>query len=260
LRRIRPRLTVPQATAILAIVLFLFTSVAGNATDEAHNRAVPILMYHVIAPAPAHAAFPHLFVAPDDFSAQMHWLAWHGFHAVTLHQVYEYWLNGTQLPEHPIVLSFDDGTVGQDTHALPVLRSLHWPGVLNLKLNALRSRYTLPAWRVRQMLAAGWELDSHTLTHPDLTHVDDARLWREVHDSRVELQHEFHVPVDFFCYPSGRYDEHVVAAVRAAGYLGATTTNYGLARPADIYSLSRIRIDGTDHLAGFANKLSSLPR
>jgi peptidoglycan/xylan/chitin deacetylase (PgdA/CDA1 family) len=225
-----------------------------------HDRPVPILMYHVIAPAPPGVAFPELFVEPKDFAEQMHWLVEHGFHAVTLHRVYEYWLRGTPLPAHSIVISFDDGTIGQDTHALPVLRSLHWPGVLNLKLNALRARYTLPPWRVRQMLAAGWELDSHTITHPDLTHVDDAQLWREVYDSRIELQHEFHVPVDFFCYPSGRYDAHVIAAVRAAGYLGATTTRYGLARPEDIYTLARIRIDGTDHLAGFANKLSSLTR
>ncbi len=217
-------------------------------------------MYHVIAPTPPGAAFPELFVEPKDFSQQMHWLAEHGFHAVTLHHVYEYWLRGTPLPEHPIVISFDDGTMGQDTHALPVLRSLHWPGVLNLKLNALKSRYTLPAWRVHQMLAAGCGLDSHTVTHPDLTHVDDAQLWHEVHDSRVELQHEFHVPVDFFCYPSGRYDAHVIAAVRAAGYLRATTTSYGLARPEDITTHARARTTGTDHLAGSANKLSSLTR
>jgi peptidoglycan/xylan/chitin deacetylase (PgdA/CDA1 family) len=217
-------------------------------------------MYHVIADAPAGVAFPDLFVRPVDFAAQMHWLAANRFTAVTLHQVYEYWLHGTPLPVHPIVLSFDDGYLGQDTHAMPVLRKLHWPGVLNLKVDALKSRYTLPAWRVRQMLAAGWELDAHTITHPDLTHVDDARLWQEVHGSRVELQHMFHVPVDFFCYPSGRYDAHVVAAVRRAGYLGAMTTNYGLARPQDLYTLNRIRINGSDRLNGFARKLQSLTR
>jgi peptidoglycan/xylan/chitin deacetylase (PgdA/CDA1 family) len=219
-------------------------------------------MYHVIATPPAAPApaLPELWVRPSDFAAQMAWLASHHFHAVTLRQVYDYWERGTTLPPQPIVVSFDDGTLGQETHALPVLRKLHWPGVLNLKLNALKSRYTLPPWRVRQLLAAGWELDSHTITHPDLTQVDDAQLWQEVHGSRVELQRMFHVPVDFFCYPSGRYDAHVVDAVRRAGYLGATTTNYGLAHPPGLYTLSRVRVDGSDHLAGFARKLQSLTR
>jgi peptidoglycan/xylan/chitin deacetylase (PgdA/CDA1 family) len=256
----RPRFTLAEATAVSLVVVFLFTTGRGDAAVARHDRPVPILMYHVIAAAPAGAAFPELFVTPGDFSGEMHWLATHHFHAVTLHRVYEYWLRGTPLPSHPIVLSFDDGTLGQHLHALPVLRSLHWPGVLNLKVNALKSRFTLPAWHVREMLAAGWELDAHTITHPDLTHVDDAQLWQEVHGSRVALQRMFHVRVDFFCYPSGRYNLHVEEAVRRAGFLGATTTNYGLARPAEIYTLSRIRIDGSDHVVGFAHKLESLPR
>lgn len=215
-------------------------------------------MYHVIAAPSVGAAYPDLFVRPSDFAAQMNWLAAHGFHAVTLHQVYDYWLRGAQLPARPIVLTFDDGTLGQDTHALPVLRKLHWPGVLNLKVNALKSKYTLPPWRVHEMIAAGWELDAHSITHPDLTHLDDAQLWHEVDGSRVELRQLFHVPVEFFCYPSGRYDARVIAAVRRAGYLGATTENYGLARPADMYTLDRIRINGSDGIIGFAHKLQSL--
>ena len=236
----------------------LFFTTGGTAATPHHNRPVPILMYHVIADAPAGAAFPELFVTPADFAGQMHWLARHGYHAVTLKHVYDYWLEGTPLPERPIVISFDDGYLGQDTHALPVLRKLGWPGVLNLKVDALKSRYALAPWRVRQMLAAGWELDAHTITHPDLTRVDDARLWHEVDGSRVELRRIFHVPVDFFCYPSGRYDAHVIDAVRRAGYLGATTTNYGLARPHDLYTLARIRINGSDGVAGFARKLEGL--
>jgi peptidoglycan/xylan/chitin deacetylase (PgdA/CDA1 family) len=215
-------------------------------------------MYHLIAPAPPHAAYPELFVRPLDFDAQMNWLAEHGFHAVTLHQVYDYWLLGAPLPPKPVVLTFDDGSLGQHTHALPVLRRLHWPAVLNLKVNALKSKYTLPPWRVREMLAAGWELDSHTIAHSNLTQDDDTELWQEVHDSRVELQRMFHVPVEFFCYPAGHYDARVLGAVRRAGYLGATTTTYGLARPADIYTLPRIRIDGSDGVSGLAAKLQSL--
>jgi len=243
---------------LLAVVSFLFTTAGGNAAVVPHNRPVPILMYHVIAVAPADVAYPDLFVGPGDFAGQMRWLAAHGYHAVTLKQVYDYWLRGTPLPVRPIVISFDDGTLGQHTHALPVLRTLHWRGVLNLKVNALKSRYTLPPWRVREMLAAGWELDAHTITHPDLTHVDDAQLWREVKGSRTQLERAFHVPVDFFCYPSGRYDARVVNAVRRAGYLGATTTNYGLAWPRDIYTLGRIRINCSDRVTGFARKLEGL--
>jgi peptidoglycan/xylan/chitin deacetylase (PgdA/CDA1 family) len=222
-----------------------------------HDRPVPILMYHVISAAPAGVAYPDLFVRPNDFAGQMKWLAGHGFHAVTQQQVYDYWRNGSPLPRHAIVISFDDGYLSQSIVAMPVLRKLHWPGVLNLKVNAVQ-RFNLSSWRVHALIAAGWEIDAHTITHPDLTTLDDARLWQEVHGSRVALRHMFHVPVAFFCYPSGRYDAHVVAEVRRAGYLAATTTHYGLARPGRPYELSRVRINGSDGVLGFEHKLQAL--
>jgi peptidoglycan/xylan/chitin deacetylase (PgdA/CDA1 family) len=223
----------------------------------AHDRPVPILMYHVIAAPPADAAYPDLFVRPADFAGEMRWLARHGYHGVTLLQVYQYWRKGSVLPSRPVVVSFDDGYLSAYTQALPVLRGLHWPGVLNLEERNL-SKYNLPPGRVRELIAAGWEIDAHTITHPDLTTVDDATLWYEVRGSRTAIRRLFHVPADFFCYPSGRYDPHVIAAVRRAGYLGATTTNYGLAQSRDLYALSRVRVNGSDGVAGFASRVEGL--
>ena len=71
------------------------------------------------------------------------------------------------------------------------------------------------------------------------------------------LQRRFHQPVNFFCYPSGRYDARAVQAVRAAGYLGATTTDEGLASKQRMFKLKRIRVDGTDGVGGLAAKLGA---
>jgi peptidoglycan/xylan/chitin deacetylase (PgdA/CDA1 family) len=245
---------------VSAAALLLVAAVPDGhtAVSTRHARPVPILMYHVIAGAPPGVAYPDLFVRPSDFAAQMAWLARHGYHGVTLRQVYDYWRGGSPLPRRPIVVSFDDGYMSDHTKALPVLQKLHWPGVLNLKVGNTLSNFNLPRWRVRKLIGAGWEIDAHTLTHPDLTKVDDNRLWNEVHGSRVWIQRTFHVPVDFFCYPAGRYDAHVIEAVRRAGFLAATTTNYGVARPARPYELSRIRVNARDGVAGFARKLEGL--
>ena len=79
------------------------------------------------------------------------------------------------------------------------------------------------------MLDAGWELASHTITHADLTAVDSAQLEREVAGSRQILKRRFGVPVNNFCYPAGSYDDTVISAVRAAGYVGAESEVPGLA-------------------------------
>ncbi len=227
---------------------------SGDPTSD----PVPILTYHVIADPPADARYPELHVSGPAFAAQMRWLARHGFHAVTLGAVADHWRLGRRLPAHPIVVSFDDGYRSQFATAAPVLRRHGWPGVINLAVENTTDFWGLPPAQVRLLIADGWEVASHSLTHPNLTQIGTEQLRHEVAVSRAALRRMFHVPVDFFCYPAGRLDGRVVAAVQAAGYLGATTTAPGLARPTDMFRLARVRVDRSDGVRGLAGKLRAL--
>ncbi len=233
------------------------TAIAATAPGAqlAPRESVPVLMYHVIGTPRPDTPLPELWVRPADFRAQVRTLAGRGYHAVTLQQVWDAWHRGGRLPSKPVVFSFDDGYTGQYTQALPALRAAGWPGVLNLKLGNLRD---LRADRVKGMIAAGWEIDSHTIHHPDLTSVDAAALRVELEQSRARLRREFGVAANFFCYPSGRYDRAVVSAVKRAGYLAATTTDSGLARPQDTYVLGRVRVNGSDSSSALVDKLAAL--
>jgi peptidoglycan/xylan/chitin deacetylase (PgdA/CDA1 family) len=111
---------------------------------------------------------------------------------------------------------------------------------------------------VHGFIAADWEVDSHTLTHPSLTSLSSERLWQEVNGSRTWLRTTYALPARFFCYPAGIYDGRVVDAVRRAGYLGATTTEFGLAARLTPYSLDRIRVSHGDGVAGLAAHLRAL--
>ena len=245
------RLAAPAAFAA-ALVLALPAHGAGRL------RPVPFLMYHVIGDPLPGAPYPELYVPRRRFAAEVAWLAAHGWHAVTLQAVFDSWRGERTLPAKPIVLSFDDGYLSQLRNALPLLRARGWPGVLNLEVRNLGVVWGIRPPGVRKLIRAGWEIDAHTIDHPDLTTVDAARLRTEVAGSRAEIRKRFHVPVNFFCYPSGRYDGAVIAAVKAAGYLGATTTDYGLARPEELYTLARVRVNGSDGIAAFARKLEAL--
>jgi peptidoglycan/xylan/chitin deacetylase (PgdA/CDA1 family) len=221
---------------------------------RAPTEPVPILMYHVIGTPKPGTPFPELWVTASDFGAQMRALVGQGYHGVTLQQAWDAWHHGGLLPSKPVVVSFDDGYSGQYKDAMPVLRSLHWPGVLNLKLGNLRD---LKAAQVREMIANGWEIDSHTIHHPSLPSIDDASLRFELEASRARLKKEFGLTVNFFCYPAGAYDQRVIAAVKRAGYLAATTTDEGFARPQDTFVLGRVRVNGSDSAAGLLAKLKS---
>jgi peptidoglycan/xylan/chitin deacetylase (PgdA/CDA1 family) len=228
---------------------------SAHGAHTAAKESVPILMYHVIGTIKPGTPFPELWVTATDFRAQMRALADNGYHGVTLQQAWDAWHHGGLLPSKPVVVSFDDGYSGQYSDAMPVLRELHWPAVLNLKLGNLRD---LHAYRVRQMIANGWEIDSHTINHPELPGIDDAQLRYELEASKARLKKEFGVPANFFCYPAGRYDARVVAAVKRAGYQAATTTDYGFARPQDAFVLGRVRVNRSDSPGSLLAKLSTL--
>jgi peptidoglycan/xylan/chitin deacetylase (PgdA/CDA1 family) len=198
-----------------------------------------------------------LFASPAEFQAQMSWLSGHGYHAVTLQRAYDYWRHAVALPSKPIVISFDDGYLGQYTNAFPVMRRLRWPGVLNLKVNNI-GKDGIEKSEVKKLVEAGWEIDSHTITHPDLTTLSASSLQTELVDSKSRLHRLFGGAVNFFCYPAGRFNATVVSAVKAAGYLGATTTVPGFASPKEgMFTLDRIRIDRGDGAGGLATKLAS---
>jgi peptidoglycan/xylan/chitin deacetylase (PgdA/CDA1 family) len=204
-------------------------------------------MYHVIAPPPARAPFPGLYVAPSEFAEQMKALKEAGWHAVTLDHLSAYWERGAPLGAgKPIVLTFDNGYRSQYTQALPVLRQLGWVGDENIQLSGLPpSQGGLSQEQVRGLINAGWELDTQGYSHADLIRLGAGELHYQVAVTRKTLQQRYGVPVNWFCYPSGHYDPTVIAAVKAAGFVGSTTVIPGWAAPAeDRYRLHRLRVLG----------------
>jgi len=213
--------------------------------DPPGQARVPILMYHVIAPPPTGAPFPGLYVDPANFAEQMTALKDAGWHAVTPDEMEAYWQHGTPLPKgKPIVISFDNGYQSQFTQALPVLRRLGWVAEENIQLSGLPpSQGGLGIDEIRGMVSAGWELDTQGISHADLITLDAKQLHEQVAGAREEIRRRFHVPVNWFCYPSGHYNPTVVAAVKAAGYTGSTTVVPGWAtRAEDPYRLPRLRV------------------
>jgi peptidoglycan/xylan/chitin deacetylase (PgdA/CDA1 family) len=253
----RPATPVPARPRPRPRIAPLSPAPARYLRSARHDEPVPILMYHVITASPAATRYPQLWVPAQRFAQQMRALARAGYHGVTLAQVWDHWQRGLVLPRKPVVVSFDDGYFSQWKHAAPVLRALGWPGVLNLEVNNLGLAGGLSRRQLRELIGAGWEVDSHTISHPDLTTLGAAALRREVAGSRAQLRRRLGVAVAFFCYPSGRYDATVEAAVRAAGYLAATTTRPGVASPAgDPYALPRIRVNGTDTASALVARVS----
>ena len=223
------------------------TAAAAKGTGLPGHATVPIRMYHVINPPWPNSPYPGLYVPPAEFAAQMDALKAAGWHAVTMDQLEANWTRGVPLgPGKPIVLSFDNGYASQYENALPVLKRLGWVGVENIQLTGLPiSQGGLSDAQVRGLIAAGWELDTQGISHADLITLDASELQYQVATARQMLRQRYGVPVNWFCYPSGHYNARVIAAVRAAGFVGSTTVIPGWAsRSDDPYALPRLRVLG----------------
>ncbi len=233
----------------------------SSGTGKSATTAVPILAYHVInVPPPQSSASPRLYVPAVDFSMQMAALRAAGWHAVTLDQLRAHWTRGASLgPDKPIVITFDTGYASQSTNALPVLKRIGWVGVENLRVSGLpASEGGLTDVQIRGLVAAGWELDTQGLSQPDLTVLSPGQLRSEIAVARQELRSRYGVPVNWFCYPSGRYDATVVAAVRAAGFVGASTVIPGWVGAAgDRFRLPRLDVVGGTSPSALLSQIAS---
>ena len=234
-------------------------AVLGKATGRPGTTAVPVLMYHVIAPPPPGAPFPGLYVPAAEFAAQMDALKSDGWHAVTLDQLKAYWTRGAPLGAgKPIVITFDNGYRSQYVNALPVLQRLHWVADENIQLSGLPpSQGGLTDAQVRGLVAAGWELDTQGISHADLITLSPSALHYQVATARQILRRRYGVPVNWFCYPSGHYDATVISAVHAAGFIGSTTVVPGWAAPSsDPYRLPRLRVLGDTSPAALLSQIA----
>ncbi|HWQ23581.1 MAG TPA: polysaccharide deacetylase family protein [Gaiellaceae bacterium] len=80
------------------------------------------------------------------------------------------------------------------------------------------SRRSLGWAELRELAKSGWEVGSHTCTHPRLTELDDRALAHELRDSRTACERALGRPCRSIAYPYGAVDQRVAAAAAAAGY------------------------------------------
>jgi len=129
-------------------------------------------------------------------------------------------------------VTFDDGYRSVHEAALPVLAELGVPATVfpiagkvdaSAELPGAGSRPLLSWDELRDLHEHGWEIGSHTLTHPDLTALDDDALRRELVESRELIEAETGARCTSLAYPYGAADARVVEAARRAGYEAAFT-------------------------------------
>jgi len=128
---------------------------------------------------------------------------------------------------------------------------------LNVKIPALPTLDYAPVTleQAREMDANCLSIESHTVTHPILTNIEQTRLDDELQISKQRLETILGRAVEHFCYPNGSFNEQVRQSVERAGYKSAVTTDYGFNKTsANQFALNRI--DALPAIENFAQSAS----
>jgi peptidoglycan/xylan/chitin deacetylase (PgdA/CDA1 family) len=99
---------------------------------------------------------------------------------------------------------------------------LRWQGIEQWLGGEHEAELQPMSWEeLRSLAQAGWEIGSHTRSHPHLTQTDDATLARELAESKATCEQQLGLPCPTLAYPYGDHDQRVVRATAAAGYSAA---------------------------------------
>ena len=247
--------------AVLALALAWATGPAGALA--APDPRVLILMYHYIrAGVPASDRIGQgLSVAPADLDAQARALVQRGYVSVALDDLVAAQHGAAVLPPRAVALTFDDGYADFYTAAWPTLQRHGLGATVYVISGRLGQPGYLACDQLRELADAGVTVAAHSVTHPRLTALSDTALAWEMRESRRQLEACVGRPVRHFAYPSGAFDARVRRAAADAGYLTATTTVYGVARPTlDPLTLPRLRVFGGASLAQFLGQVAAAER
>jgi peptidoglycan/xylan/chitin deacetylase (PgdA/CDA1 family) len=227
-----------------------------------------VLCYHAISESwPA-----NLSTTPALFEAQLALLLGRGYRPVTFEQAVS-----APPGSRMFAVTFDDAYRSVLERAQPIMermgvpgsvfvptdfpgdaQPMTWPGIDQWLGGPHEPELVCLGWdELRGLARSGWDIGSHTCSHPHLTTLDDATMARELSESRAAVEQAMDQPCRSIAYPYGDVDDRVIEAARSAGYeLGASLpSRLGSTAPLD---WPRVGVYHGDDMRRFKLKVSPL--
>jgi peptidoglycan/xylan/chitin deacetylase (PgdA/CDA1 family) len=232
---------------------------------------VLVLCYHAVSPT-----WPSvLSVTPDLFERQLEVLVRRGYRGSTFEEA-------VHRPPHAktLAVTFDDAYRSVITHAAPILDRLGlvgtiyvptawpgreepmaWHGIDDWLDTPHRDELVCASWdELRDVAARGWEIASHTRTHPELPEIaDDGALADELAVSRSVVEERIEAPCRTIAYPYGFQDGRVRAAAAQAGYTAGAALSR-VYRTGDPMAYPRVGLYPRDEGLRYRAKVSRIVR
>lgn len=243
---------------LLGAIIFLW----GWSALPALASGIAALCYHQIVPK-ASGLFE---LSVEDFREQLALLKAQGYESITTQQLLDILAGRFQPLKKPVLLTFDDGFRSVYDHAFPIMKEFGFVGVACIYPQFIDSQGGMSWAQLRELAAAGWSIEPHSMTHANLWKAPTAPAARqaffdrEIIRPKQIIEEKLGRPVRVFTWPYGIYTEETEAIARQAGYLGALTVDGGASYPGlDPFRIKRQVVYRTDTREKFLIRLGMGP-
>ena len=202
------------------------------------TTGVPILAYHQVSEADDIYS-----VTAGQFEEQMAYLAEKGYNAISLKELFDFFDGKGNLPDKPIVITFDDGYEDNVLTALPIMEKYKMRSTVFVVPSLVGTTEYLSWEQVSEMQKHHTEIGSHTMSHVGMNEISSVDQRRELQESKTALEEHLGQPITFFAYPYGQFTAITQQLLKDTGYRGACSGITGLNnKGTDVYALKRVNI------------------
>ncbi|PKV63465.1 polysaccharide deacetylase family protein [Pontibacter ramchanderi] len=205
-----------QATAVVA------GSFADAATIIARKQ-VPILCYHQVRDwREKDSKQAKDYIIPEErFRDHIKMLADSGYQTVLPEQLMAYLTTGAPLPAKPVMLTFDDTSLGQYTVAAPELEKYGFKGVFFIMTVSLGRPNYMSKAQVKELSDRGHVIGSHTWDHQNVKKYQGQDWVTQVEKPSRQLAEITGKPVEYFAYPFGLWNPEAIPELKQRGMAAA---------------------------------------
>jgi peptidoglycan/xylan/chitin deacetylase (PgdA/CDA1 family) len=208
-------------------------------------------------------------VSVDRFKEEMRFLYVQKIPVIPLQALEDYLLKKTPIPDRSVVITIDDGYKTAKDIAWPIFQSYGYPFTLYAYPHAISRFPSALTWdELRQLEREGVDVESHSMTHPLMTHLGKPMKKKDYHafidlelaGSKSLLEKELGTPINSIAYPYGGYDQYIADRARAVGYHTALTCDDGdVSGFTDPLKINRRLVFRQTSLQAFARALGQRP-
>jgi peptidoglycan/xylan/chitin deacetylase (PgdA/CDA1 family) len=207
------------------------------------NQQIPVLLYHRVGYTSG-----QLTVTPERFARDLRQLKNDGYTTISLRQFEDFLLDhDIELPEKPVLITFDDGYRDNYENAFPILSKQEMKATFFIISGMIGAVDRVTEADIREMSQRGMAIGSHTVSHRPLGDLPLKEMQQELFQSRYTLEDIIGTQVDSISYPRGSYNYDTIQMASDFGYIsGFTTLNGSCSKTSPLFVLRRIPVFSYD--------------